>query len=314
MLLPIVTLTVNPALDVTVPVDKVESGPKLRCGPPRLDPGGGGINASRVLHRLGVPTIALYAIGGLTGGRLRALIDQEGFTHRPIAVAGETRQSFTAHEGHTGLQYRFVLPGPELSANEWQGLLETTIELAEKADLVVASGSLPPGVPDDFYARLADVLDARGVRLILDSSGPGLATTLARAHVYLVKPNIHEIVELAGDDLAWPEGQADWASGLIVQGSSDIVLVTHGADGALVVTADRRVRIKPPVLQVQSAVGAGDSFTGGLCAGLVRGESVIEASALGMAAAAATLLTPGTELCHPQDVERLRVEIEILDL
>ena len=109
---PIVTLTINPALDVTVPVDKVVSGPKLRCGAPRLDPGGGGINVSRVLHRLGVPTVALYAVGGLTGGRLRALIDQEGFAHRPIAVAGETRQSFTAHERSTGRQYRFVLPGP----------------------------------------------------------------------------------------------------------------------------------------------------------------------------------------------------------
>ena len=244
-MLPVVTLTINPALDVTVPVDKVVSGPKLRCGPPRLDPGGGGINVSRVLHRLGVPTVALYAVGGLTGGRLRALIDQEGFAHRPIAVAGETRQSFTAHERDTGRQYRFVLPGPELSANEWQGLLETTIELAEKADLLVASGSLPPGVPDDFYVRLAEALDERGVRLILDSSGPGLATILARAHVYLLKPNINEIVELAGDELTWPEGQADWAGGLIAQGRTDIVLVTHGADGALVVTGDRRVRIKP---------------------------------------------------------------------
>jgi 6-phosphofructokinase 2 len=313
-MVPIVTLTINPALDVTVPVDKVVSGPKLRCGAPRLDPGGGGINVARVLHRLGVPTVALYAVGGLTGGRLRALIDQEGFAHRPIAVAGETRQSFTAQERNTGRQYRFVLPGPELSANEWQGLLETTIELAEETDLAVASGSLPPGVPDDFYARLADALDERGVRLILDSSGPGLATTLARAHVHLVKPNINEIVELAGEELAWPEGQADWASRLIAQGRSDIVLVTHGADGALVVTGDRRVRVKPPAMQVQSAVGAGDSFTGGLCAGLVRGQSVIEASAFGMAAAAATLLTPGTELCHPQDVERLRPQIEILDL
>jgi 6-phosphofructokinase 2 len=313
-MLPVVTLTVNPALDITAPVDKVVSGPKLRCGLPRLDPGGGGVNVSRVLHRLGVPTVALYAIGGLTGGRLRALIDQEGFTHRPIAVAGETRQSFTAHERETGRQYRFVLPGPELSTNEWQGLLETTIELAEKADLVVASGSLPPGVPDDFYARLADTLHSRGVRLILDSSGPGLAATLARAHVYLVKPNINEIVELAGAELVWPEEQADWASGLIAQGRSDVVLVTHGADGALVVTRDRRVRIKPPAMQVQSAVGAGDSFTAGICAGLVRGESVIEASTLGMAAAAATLLTPGTELCQPHDVERLRPQIQVFDV
>jgi 6-phosphofructokinase 2 len=312
-MLPIVTLTINPALDVAVQVDKVVSGPKLRCGPPRLDPGGG-INVSRVLHRLGVPTVALYAIGGLTGGRLRALIDQEGFSHRPIAVADETRQSFTAHERITGEQYRFVLPGPKLSANEWQGLLETTVELAEKADLVVASGSLAQDVPDDFYARVAEALEQHAVRLVLDSSGPGLATTLQRAHVHLVNAKMSEVVELAGEELAWPAAQADWASGLVARGRSDIVVVTHGADGALVVTGDRRVRIRPPVMEVQSAVGAGDSFIGGLCAGLVRQQSVIEAGTLGMAAAAATLLTAGTELCHPQDVERLRAEIEVFDI
>ncbi len=219
----VVTLTVNPALDLTVPVDRVISGRKLRCGAPRLDPGGGGINVARVLHRLGVPTIALYAVGGLTGERLRELIDREGFAHRPIAVAGETRQSFTAVEAASGEPYRFILPGPELSANEWQSLQDATIEMAERADLVVASGSLAPGMPEDFYARLAEAMRASGDRLVLDSSGPGLGTTLERTPVYLVKPNMHEIAELAGQELVWPEGQADWASALIARGRSEIV-------------------------------------------------------------------------------------------
>lgn len=229
-------------------------------------------------------------------------------------MAGETRQSFTAHERRTGRQYRFVLPGPEFSDNEWQGLLETTVEVAEKADLVVASGSLAPGVLDDFYARVAQALDQIGVRLALDSSGPGLAVALAGEHVHLVQPNMNEIVELAGEQLIWPEGQADWASGLIAQGRSDIVVVTHGAEGALLVTRDRCTRVRPPPMQVTSAIGAGDSFMAGMCAGLVQGQSVSEADALGMAAAAGTLLTPGTELCHPQDVERLRTQIEVFDI
>jgi 6-phosphofructokinase 2 len=310
----IVTLTVNPALDLTVAVDRVVSGPKLRCGTARLDPGGGGINVARVLHRLGVPTVALYAVGGLTGERLRELIDREGFPHRPIAIPGETRQSFTAHEESTGQQHRFVLPGPRLSANEWQGLLEAAVEMAERADLVVASGSLAPGVPDDFFARVAEALEDQGVRLILDSSGPGLTRTVERAHVFLVKPNTQEIVELAGEELPWPEGQADWASALIARGRSDVVVVTHGAEGAIVVTRDRRTKVRPPAMQVQSAIGAGDSFIAGLCTGLVRGQPVAEAGALGMAAAAATLLTPGTELCHPHDVERLRADVEVAEL
>jgi 6-phosphofructokinase 2 len=311
---PVVTLTVNPALDLTVSVDRVVSGPKLRCGTARLDPGGGGINVARVLHRLGTPTVALYAVGGLTGERLRELIDREGFAHRPIAIADETRQSFTAHENSTGKQYRFVLPGPKLSANEWQGLLETTVEMAEKADLVVASGSLCPGMPDDFYARVAKALDQQGVRMILDSSGPGLLTTLDQAHVHLVKPNMHEIVELAGEEPVWPEGQADWASALIARGKADVVVVTHGAEGALVVTRDRRTRVRPPAMQVLSAIGAGDSFIAGLCAALARGQSAAEAGVLGMAAAAATLLTPGTALCDPDVVERLRAEIEVAEI
>jgi 6-phosphofructokinase 2 len=311
---PIVTLTVNPALDLTVSVDRVVSGPKLRCGTARLDPGGGGINVARVLHRLGTPTVALYAVGGLTGERLRDLIDREGFSHRPIAVADETRQSFTAHEDSTGKQYRFVLPGPKLSENEWQGLLETTVEMAEKAQLVVASGSLAPGMPDDFFARVAKALDREGVRLVLDSSGPGLVTTLERAHVHLVKPNMDEIVELAGKELDWPKGQADWAGALIARGGADIVVVTRRAEGALLVTRERRTRITPPAMEVQSATGAGDSFIAGLCAGLVRGWTAVEAGILGVAAAAATLLTPGTELCHPDDVERLRGEIEVSEI
>jgi 6-phosphofructokinase 2 len=310
----IVTLTVNPALDLNVPVGRVIAGPKLRCGRPRVDPGGGGINTARVLHRLGVPTIALYAVGGLTGDRLRGLIDAEGFAHRPIAITGETRQSFTAHEDSTGKQYRFILPGPELSANEWQGLLDATIEMADRADLVVASGSLPPGVPDDFYARLAEALAKTGGRLVLDSSGPGLAVTLERAKVYLVKPNMHEIAELAGEALAWPEGQADWARGLIAEGRSEIVVVTRAAEGALLVTADRRVQVRPPAIKIVSAIGAGDSFVAGLCAGLAQGRSAVEAGVLGMAAASATLLTPGTELCDPVEVKRLSALMEVFDV
>jgi len=311
---PIVTLTVNPALDLTASVDRVVSGRKLRCSKPRLDPGGGGINVARALHRLGTPTVALYTVGGPTGERLRKLIDREGFPHRPIAIADETRESFTAHEDSTGKQYRFILPGPELSANEWQGLLETAVEMAERADLLVASGSLAPGMPDNFFARLAKALERRGVRMILDSSGPGLLATLAEAHVYLVKPNMHEIIELAGQEPSWPDGQADWASALIKRGQSDVVVITHGAEGALVVTRDRRTRVRPPAMQVLSAIGAGDSFIAGLCTGLTRGQAASEAGILGMATAAATLLTPGTELCHLEDVERLRAEIEVLEV
>lgn len=310
-MLPVVTLTINPAVDVSTHVDRVQAGPKLHCREPRYAPGGGGISVSRVLHRLEVPTVALHTEGGPTGDRLSALLDDEGFATRPVRIEGETRQCFTASESETGTQYRFVLPGPRLQRHEWQAFVDAATVAAEETRCVVASGSLVPGVPDDTYARIAAAARAAGARFVLDSSGPGLTETLAGGRVDLLRCNARAVAELAGEDLAWPDAQAPWAVDLIKRRPVQAVVLTHGADGALLVTLDEQVRFRPPAMEVESTIGAGDSFVAGLCAGLAAEHPLVEACAFGLAVAAATLSTPGTALCRREDVERFYRNIDI---
>ncbi|MGC1173003.1 1-phosphofructokinase family hexose kinase, partial [Polaromonas sp.] len=120
----ILTITMNPALDVSTSTDKVRDTHKLRCAAAQFHPGGGGINVARVLHRLGSNCLALYPSGGATGQRLGQLLEQEQVRHRGLPIAGETRESFSVHETSSGKDFRFVLPGPSLSAPEWQACLD----------------------------------------------------------------------------------------------------------------------------------------------------------------------------------------------
>ncbi|WP_082263613.1 1-phosphofructokinase family hexose kinase, partial [Burkholderia pseudomallei] len=193
----IVTLTPNPAIDVATCVERVTDTRKLRCGPARRDPGGGGINVARVLTRLGADCSAVYLAGGGTGLALRGLLADEGVRAHGIDIAGETRENFSVLETSTGREFRFVLPGPALAAHEWPRCVEALGRLADASRYLVMSGSLPPGMPDDCYARLARRASARGVRTVVDTSGPALAAALD-AGVYLVKPSLGELRALTG--------------------------------------------------------------------------------------------------------------------
>jgi len=177
---PILTLTVNPALDVSTSTERVISVHKLRCGTSRLDPGGGGVNVSSVIQRLG-GTLAVYTAGGPTGEAYRRLIEAERIPSLVVPVHGSTRQNFTVDETSTGKQFRFVLEGPELSEAEWRACLSVVAESIPVDGYVVASGSLPPGVPEDFYARVARLAREGGAHCIVDASGAALAQALARA-------------------------------------------------------------------------------------------------------------------------------------
>jgi 6-phosphofructokinase 2 len=300
----IVTVTVNPALDVSTATDKVADTHKLRCAAAQFHPGGGGINVARVLHRLGSDCLALYAAGGVTGERLGQLLDAEQVPRHCLPIAGETRESFSVHEQSSGLDYRFVLPGPTLSEREAQALLDFVDALPESPRYLVASGSLPPGVPDDFYARLAQRASAHGSRFVLDSSGPPLAAALA-AGVHLVKPSLRELRELTGLPLATEAARLAAARAIIHAGQAQIVALSLGEDGALLVTAERALTASSVRIDVASTIGAGDSFVGGLVWALAREADLEQAFRYGMAAGAAALLTAGTALCQPADVERL---------
>ncbi|GAA4067550.1 1-phosphofructokinase family hexose kinase [Agromyces indicus] len=306
---PIVTLTMNPALDVSSTVERVMPEHKLRCGPSRFDPGGGGVNVSRAIRNLGGDSIAVYPLGGPTGQAYRGFLEQAGIIGRVVTIAGNTRESFTVDELATGEQFRFVLQGPTLREPEWRACLSVVADHLPVGGFLIASGSLPPGVPDDFYAMLARISADHDIRLVVDASGPALAAALD-AGVHLIKPSRDELAELVGahgelDDAA----MVDAARSLVAAGRSRIVALTLGGRGAILVSEGETLRLATPRVEVASAVGAGDSFLAGLVLRLAEGRPLADAFRTAVAAGSATAMLPATELCRAEDVARLEGEL-----
>ncbi len=306
------TLTMNPALDLSTAVDHIVDAHKMRCESPQVHAGGGGINVARVLVRLGETVRALFPIGGPTGDRLMRLLAADGVAIDGVPIAGDTRESFTVRELSTGRELRVVLPGPTLSEAEWRACL-ARLDRQPAGQWWVASGSLPPGVPTDFFARVARLARTAGCRLVLDTSGEPLRAALEEG-VYLVKPSLREMSELAGGPLDSLAQQRDAASALVTRGSAEVVALSLGAQGALFASADVGLLANAPQVPVVSTVGAGDSFLAGLVAALSRQSERAEAFRTAVAAGAAALLAPGTALCQPQDIERLRVQVTVRSL
>lgn len=309
----VVTLTMNPALDLSTEVEKIEPIHKLRCTAARRDPGGGGINVARVIRRLGGEVSAIFPIGGTMGALLERLMHAEGIHCVTIGIAGETREDFTALERSSGRQYRFVMPGPELSPDDTTRCLEA-LNLGEThPEFVVASGSLPPGVPVAFYAGLAKAAKRCGAKTILDTSGPALRAALQEG-VWLVKPNLRELVELTGtplpDETAWLAA----ARRIVAQGNAEIVALSLAEKGARLIARDRAWAAHAPAITPLSTVGAGDSFVGALTWCLARHASLPEALHYAVAAGTAALLSHGTELCHAQTVQQLLPEVVVEEI
>ena len=306
----VLCLTMNPAVDLATETERVVPTHKLRCGDTLHDAGGGGVNVARVLSRLGGHCVAVCPTGGSSGQWLQKRMLEEGLDSVFLPIAEETRVSFTVHEHSTGAEFRFVMPGPRLSEAEWQGCLQWLEALQPFPDLLVASGSLPPGVPSDFYARVARLCRRQGARLVLDTSGPALAAALAEG-VYLFKPNLKELAELSGRSLESAEQWQTAARQLVLDGKADVVALTLGHLGALLVTRDGMWSAPPLDVPVASAVGAGDSFVGAMVWGLQRGLPLEQAFAWGIAAGTATLLSAGTALCRPEDVRQLQAQVQL---
>jgi 6-phosphofructokinase 2 len=309
----IVTLTINPAIDVSTSAEQVVPFHKVRCISARRDPGGGGINVARVLKRFGAEATAMYAMGGTLGRLLRDLLDQEGISGLPVTIVEETREDFTVLEQVSGRQYRFVLPGPRLSEREWRAFLDTfasRVSLERRTRFVVASGSLPPGVPIDFYGRVAWMAKQAGAKIVVDTSGLPLKAALD-AGVYIVKPSLREFRELMAAPLESERDQVAACRTLLQRGRAEMVALTLGDQGALLVTHDRVLRAQVVPIKPVSVVGAGDSFLGGMIWSLASGHAIEDAFRYGMAAGSAALLMPGTELCRREDAERLAGDVKV---
>ena len=306
----IVTLTINPSVDVSTSVGKVVPVRKLRCSAAQRHPGGGGINVARVVTRLGADVKALYPTGGATGQLLRRLMDHEGISSLAVSVSEETRDDFTVFEEATRQQYRFVLPGPRLSEPEWRAALAALASLEGQPEFVVASGSLPPGVPADFYKRTARIAKERGAKLVLDTSGAPLQAALEEG-VYLFKPNLHELTDLVGAPLEDQDARVTACRRIVQAARAEVVALTLAEQGALLVTRERVWRAQPLPIEPVSAVGAGDSFLGAMVWSLACGHGMEEAFRYGMAAGSAALLTPGTELSRREDIMRLHPQVTV---
>ena len=299
----IVTLTMNPALDITTNVDVVRPTQKLRCSATRYDPGGGGINVARIARVLGGSVFAVFPTGGSHGGLVTRLLDEAGVAFAAIPIAGATRQSFTVNETSTGEQYRFVLPGPELTVREQERCLRELRMAARSAEFVVASGSLPPGTPVDYYQRVADMCRDLSARLVLDASGGGLRHV--SSGVFLLKASVRELRECVGRPLATEAEQLAAAHELIDSGRAEVVLVSVGSQGALLATGHASQRFSAISMPTGSGVGAGDAMVAAITVGLTRGWTLVKSVSLGIAAGAAMLTTPGTAACERAEVERL---------
>ena len=305
----ILTITLNPALDVLTTIDKVSDTHKMRCGAVIKHPGGGGVNVARVLHRLGANCVALYLAGGVTGERHHKLMNAEKVRCHVMPIAEETRESFTAHETSSGNDFRFVLPGPKVSAAEYEACFDYVAQHMPKKFLVI-SGGLAPGVPDNFYARLTALAKQHGVRVVLDANGPALAEAL-KVGVYLFKPSLRELRDLTGQDLPDQDSQVAAAQQLIQSGQAEVVAISLGSDGAMVVSSDQVWRARALQVNVQTTVGAGDSFVAGMVWTLSRGDSLLKAFQYGMASGAAALLSPGTSLSQAADVHGLVPQVTV---
>ncbi|CCE01791.1 1-phosphofructokinase family hexose kinase [Bradyrhizobium sp. STM 3809] len=306
----IVTITPNPAVDVSTTVETIVPVAKLRGTTQRRDPGGGGINVARVITRLGGDVTALYPVGGPTGLLLKQLVEAESVASLTWPTADDTREDFFVQERATGQPYRFILPGPTLSESEWQGGLALLSRLEPFPRFVIGSGSLPRGVPTDYYASIATIARTHGARFILDTSGPALAAAVAGG-VDLIKPSLREMQELVGGELPDAAAWEAAARTLVATGKAGTVALTMGHLGALLVTPERVLRAQPLTMVPVNAVGAGDSFLGALVAKLAANEPLEEAFRFAVAAGAAALLRTGTALSDPADINRLLADVRL---
>jgi 6-phosphofructokinase 2 len=305
---PIVTLTINPTIDAFCRTDRVIPVRKVRTHGEHYVPGGGGLNASRMIRELGGATVAFYMAGGLTGQALEGMVERTGLAAVRIPMTGLTRVSHVVLEESTGQEYRFTPEGPDVEEAEWRHCLEVLAVV--EAPYVVASGSLAPGIPADFYAQVARLVKERGGRMVVDSSGPPLREALAEG-VHLIKPSRGELEKLLGRTAASVAEAEALALEVVASGRAEIVALTLGAEGAVLATRDGAIRLSSPKVETRSAVGAGDAFLGAMMYAMASGQSLPQAFALGVAAGAATAAASGTALATRAQIEGLLPEVTV---
>jgi len=302
----VLTLTMNPTVDVSMSVAALLPENKSRAVVQGVVGGGGGLNVSRCLRRLGERSLALYTRGGYTGARLQALLDAEGFEHVAVWVAQETREAILLADEASGLTHHIVPDGPRLTDDEVTRALADLGRLSVGRDYVVLTGSLPPGVGQDFWVEAVRAVKRCGAKAILDVAGPSLPAVVAEG-AFLVRLDRTEGARLLGRPVVEFDDALAAAQVVLDSGPTEYAVATIGPRGTTIAHAQQRSIIHPPPLPapfVSDACG-GDSLMAATTYRLLRGDDVVTALAYGVAAAAATVTHPGAGIFTADEVEAL---------
>lgn len=300
----VITLTVNPVIDKSVSVAGIRPNSKLRCTSPTYHPGGGGVNVSRALKKLGHDSLCIYLAGGSPGEHLKQLLDKENIEQLAVPINGWTRDNLAVFDTMTKQQYRFVIPGPFVEKKEWEILLNQLEQTLAEDDYLVASGKLSPGIPDDFYAQVASIVQKKHARFILDTSGEALIQA-SKSHIYLMKPNLGELSTLCGIESISVVDLESIAKNFLDSHDCEILVVSLGAKGALLATKHNMEYIPAPAVLQKTAIGAGDSMVAGMIASLLEGKTLSDMVKYGVACGAAATMYEGTQLCKKVDADTL---------
>jgi len=305
----IATVTLNPSLDRTVRVEELVIDEANRWTSLRQDPGGKGINVSRVVHELGGKTIAYGFMGGIDGKTLKQLLRQQGVPFDFTPIEGEIRSNFIITDLKTRRQTRIDAPGPHILRRELRRLIQKITHTEPKPDFIVFAGSVPPGVPADIYRQLIEKVKNIGIKTVLDSDNQWLKEGI-EAKPDIIKPNVHEAEELLETNLK-DEAAIIEAVKTLAKRGIEIAVISRGKDGLIVANGEKILKATPPQVAVSSTVGAGDSTIAGLVLKLNQGYEIDEACRWAVAAGTAATLTPGTELCRREDVEKLLPHVNV---
>lgn len=307
----IVTITFSPCIDKSTSIPALIPEKKLRCTVPKLEPGGGGINVARVIHKLGGDVVAVFPSGGYTGKYFNHLLEKENVPCIIIETENETRENVIVLDESSNNQYRFGMPGTLLNETEWKNCLQAVEEIND-VEFIVASGSLPPGVPPNIFSLLSNIASKKKAKFIADTSGDALKEA-ATTGAYLLKPNLGELASLAGVSNIQAHEIKTVAKKMLQQYPVEILVVSAGAEGAMLFAKNELYNVTAPQVQRKSTVGAGDSMVAGIIYSLSKKASLKKALQYGVACGTAATMNAGTELCKPPDAEMLYKQIQLAE-
>ena len=298
----ILTITLNPCIDKSSRADILKPESKLRCTEVVNEPGGGGINVSKALKKLDTPSVALFPAGGHNGNMLCSLLKEEGVLFHAVDTKTETRENWVVLESSTNNQYRFTFPGRAVHEDTIKTLVDQIRSFTPS--FVVASGSLPPGLPDYFYGLIVKNAAAVGAKCIVDTSGPALQA-LKGKHAFLIKPNIGELCKMLNVEWLDKNEVPEAARQAVRDGYATVIVISMGATGAWLVTEEEQYFVASPPVEKKSTVGAGDSMVAGITYSLQKGKTLEEALQFGVACGSAATMNEGTKLFDKADANHL---------